>query len=337
MIQEITVTLARWHRQYGRHDLPWQYQGPYATWLSEIMLQQTQVATVIPYYHRFMERFPSPNALANAHLDDVLGLWAGLGYYARARHLHHAAQQMRDAFNGQVPDSLEDLLSLKGIGRSTAGAILSLGYQKFGVIQDGNVRRVLSRLFCVKGDLTKSSAQKNLWKLATELTPRQGAAAAVHNQAIMDLGAMLCTPKNPQCEACPLASVCEAQLTGQTQKLPEPKFRKRNPSVEWVVLQLVNDRGQTWLTKRPAKGIWGGLYTPIIGESLGSLLDRLEVDCSDAEEIRSLSHAFSHFDVLLTLYRLKCSSNLCFTEGQWVDLAHFEGGLPAPINRLLKE
>ncbi len=337
-MSDLARKLAAWHQQSGRHDLPWQHQGPYATWISEIMLQQTQVPVVIPYFKRFMVSFPDPVALANAPVDQVLAHWAGLGYYARARNLHAAAQQIREEFQGVIPDTLADLTTLKGVGRSTAGAILSLGFQKFGVIQDGNVRRVLARLFLIDDDLSRADAQKHLWDLATELTPTDGVASAIHTQAMMDLGATLCTRRKPNCQQCPLAIHCQAHLADRTHEIPRPKKVKQRATEQWVVLHIVDANGRSLLCRRPNEGIWGGLYAPPIANSLSRIGKDFGIPkVLDAEEQSQLEHAFSHFKVLLTLYRLEGSVSCPPENVTWVKLDDFQGGLPAPIKQLLLE
>lgn len=335
-MNDLARKLAIWHHEFGRHDLPWQGQGPYATWISEIMLQQTQVRVVIPYFERFMAAFPDPVTLANASLDAVLAHWAGLGYYARARNLHAAAQQIRDDFDGVIPDTLADLMTLRGIGRSTAGAILSLGFEKFGVIQDGNVRRVLARLFLMTDDLSRADAQKRLWDLATELTPTDGAASAIHTQAMMDLGAIVCTRSQPNCQHCPLAADCRAHLSGCTSEIPRPKKVKQRPTEQWVVLHVLDKNGRSLLYRRPNEGIWGGLYAPPIADNLLQLGEALGLtNVLDAEEESQLEHAFSHFKVQLTLYRLQASVSHPPDSATWEVLEDFQGGLPAPIEKLL--
>lgn len=335
-MSDLSRKLATWHQNSGRHDLPWQHQGPYATWISEIMLQQTQVQVVIPYFKRFMASFPDPIALANAPIDEVLAHWAGLGYYARARNLHLAAQQIRDDFQGVIPETLADLMTLKGIGRSTAGAVLSLGFQKFGVIQDGNVRRVLARVFLIDDDLSRADVQKRLWDLATELTPTDGVAAAIHTQAIMDFGATLCTRHQPNCQHCPLAADCQAHRADRTHEIPRPKRMKQRATEHWVVLHLVDAEGRSLLCRRPNRGIWGGLYAPPIAHSLSKLGEELGIsNVLDAEEQRHLEHAFSHFKVTLTLYRLEGTVTCPPDNMTWETLEDFQGGLPAPIKKLV--
>lgn len=337
-MSEFAPRLASWHREQGRHDLPWQHRGAYATWISEIMLQQTQVAVVIPYFHRFMESFPNPVALADASEDQVLAHWAGLGYYARARNLHHAAQQIRDQFHGEIPDTLEDLMHLKGIGRSTAGAILSLGFHKFGVIQDGNVRRVLARYYGIDSDLSSASAQKQLWELATQLTPSAGDAAAIHAQAMMDLGATICRKNQPACLNCPLQSDCIALKTGRVMEIPRPKKTKQRPEANWVVLQVVDTDGKTLLCRRPSEGIWGGLFAPPIAESLNDIGNAFGIpNVLEAETVGQVEHAFSHFKVQLHFFKLHAPVERVPGDAVWEVISGFQGGLPAPIERVLRE
>ena len=337
MIERFAGRLRDWHLRHGRHDLPWQRQGPYPTWISEIMLQQTQVRVVIPYYHAFMDRFPDVEQLANASEDEVLKHWAGLGYYARARNLHHGARQVRDLFGGEIPNSLDELMMLKGIGRSTAGAVLSLGFRQRGVIQDGNVRRVFSRIFGIDGDLTTSVKQRKLWDIADELTPADGEEAAVHTQAMMDLGALLCTRQNPGCHSCPFQNDCYAQTSNRVADFPQPKRVKQREPRDWIVLEVRNTSNQILLGRRPTEGIWGGLFTPPINESLRNLEAALNLpDLFDSEERQIKEHAFSHFKVRLH-HMLHYFDGPAPPEFEWIDLEGFQGGLPAPISQLLSE
>ncbi len=228
-MKTIGSRLVSWHAQAGRHDLPWQrhpskQSRAYRVWVSEIMLQQTQVGTVIPYFERFMERFPDVRALADAPADEVLHLWTGLGYYARARNLHRAAQVIRDEHRGVFPHDFDSVVSLPGVGRSTAGAILALSANERHAILDGNVKRVLSRYYEVDGAPDDKATLENLWKLAEETTPADD--AAIYTQAIMDLGATLCTRARPRCAECPLTGDCRARIAGRQGELPAPK-RKR--------------------------------------------------------------------------------------------------------------
>lgn len=336
-IENMAQRLREWHFSAGRHDLPWQHQGPYATWISEVMLQQTQVAVVIPYYLRFMEAFPTVQALADASLDRVLAHWAGLGYYARARHLHQAAQQVVTQFGGEIPQTIDGLLVLKGIGRSTAGAIRSLGWGLHGVIQDGNVRRVLARLHAIEGDLLTGPAQRILWDLADHYTPVEGPKAAVHAQAMMDLGALVCTRRSPQCAICPFENECQASREGLTQLLPTPRKTTVKPTVEWFVLGLKSPSGGLWCVRRAETGIWGGLYCPPTGISLSQLLSEaglpLDIDCVEGP---SLNHAFSHFSVHLRYVEVLLTENERPNSAICVTREAYDIGLPAPIKRLLE-
>ncbi len=245
-----------WFDQHGRKDLPWQKDiSPYRVWLSEIMLQQTQVTTVIPYFNAFIEKFPDINTLANAPLDEVLHLWSGLGYYARARNLHKTAQLIAEL--GYFPDSLEALNKLPGIGLSTAGAILSIAFNKSHPILDGNVKRVLTRFKAVSGWSGDSGVNKQLWAISAQLTPKQ--RVADYTQAIMDLGATLCTRNKPKCDACPIKSFCIAKLTDTVALFPAPKPTKFIPTKKLTLLLLRNIDHSILLEKRPPTGIWGGL------------------------------------------------------------------------------
>jgi A/G-specific adenine glycosylase len=238
--------------------MPWRRKvTPYRTWVSEIMLQQTRVETVIPYFERWMRRFPSVGALAEAPLDDVLQHWAGLGYYARARNLHAAAREIQDKHGGRFPSEPEQIRALPGIGRYTAGAIASIAFGKPEPILDGNVARVLSRVFRVDGD------DKALWKLAAELVPSE--APGDFNQALMELGATVCAPKEPRCAECPVSSLCGARASGEQARFPPPRKKASVRAVEKIA--VVCARGdEVLMVKRPAAGLWGGLWEPPTGE-----------------------------------------------------------------------
>lgn len=250
-LQDFSTPLLAWFEQHGRHDLPWQVQDhPYQVWVSEIMLQQTQVKTVLHYYPRFIARFPTVQTLAAADWDEVAPYWAGLGYYARARNLHKAARQVVEL--GDFPQDLDGWMALSGIGRSTAGAVMSLGLGKFGVILDGNVKRVLARYFAMTGDLSKPANEKPLWQLASSLVPEQ--RHAEYTQAIMDLGATVCTPKNPLCLYCPMKNECQAFLQGNVLAYPEKKIKKAVPIKQAHVLILEYQQQWLWL-QRPSQGL----------------------------------------------------------------------------------
>lgn len=249
----------QWFDQHGRHDLPWQHdRTSYRVWVSEIMLQQTQVATVIDYYNRFMARFPDVQTLASADADDVLHLWTGLGYYARARNLHRCAQTVAESYQGHFPDTLAGLEALPGIGRSTAGAILSLGSGKHGVILDGNVKRVLCRVHAIDAWPGKTNTLKQLWQIAEQTTPND--RVADYNQAMMDLGATVCRRGKPDCARCPLHDDCQGLHLGIADRLPASKPKKTLPRRQTCML-IFQASNQVLMYRRPASGIWGGLWS----------------------------------------------------------------------------
>ncbi|HEY0634879.1 MAG TPA: A/G-specific adenine glycosylase [Gammaproteobacteria bacterium] len=337
--------LLAWFAAHGRTDLPWQHDPtPYRVWVSEVMLQQTQVATVIPYYQRFMARFPEVAALAAATLDEVLAHWSGLGYYSRARNLHRAAQLVRDHHQGRFPEQLAAVMALPGIGRSTAAAILALSHQQPHPILDGNVKRVLSRHHAVAGWPGSPAVEKQLWQLAARHTPQQGVAA--YTQAIMDLGATLCTRSRPRCPACPLQEDCHANALGAQAHFPQPKPRKTLP-VRAATLLLVHDAsGALLLERRPPAGIWGGLWslpelpadsTPHAWCSVHHLVMRNSLSHPP------LRHTFSHFHLDITPLELRVNDgqgNAIMEAAQRVwykppSIAQL--GLPAPIRRLLEQ
>ena len=300
---ELAAALLPWFRQHGRHGLPWQQDAsPYRVWVSEIMLQQTQVKTVIPYFIRFVERFPDAVALADAPLDRVLHLWTGLGYYARARNMHRAAQVISRDFAGRLPDDPEALMALPGIGRSTAGAILTLGHGRRAPILDGNVKRVLARFYGIYGWPRHREVEKRLWELAERETPQWETAA--YTQAIMDLGATVCTRSKPRCAACPLASGCHAFRHGEQQLLPTGRTRNSLPVRRIVFALLENEQGEILLEKRPPAGVWGGLWSLPEYNSDTELADWIQsraVLVSEAlTTLPQIRHSFSHFHLDIT-------------------------------------
>ena len=340
---EFSSRILAWYRRHGRRDLPWQQPlSAYRVWVSEIMLQQTQVATVIPYYERFMRRFPDIAALAEADQDQVLHYWSGLGYYARARNLHAAAQQVIDRHGGQFPESFEQVLALPGVGRSTAGAILALAFGQRHPILDGNVKRVLSRYYCVQGWPGQSVVQKKLWQLAELHTPERQLAA--YTQAIMDLGATLCTRASPACEACPLADGCRARADNSQADFPSARPRKSLPVRATTMLLLTNDRHEVVIEKRPPAGIWGGLWgfpeiSPGVGveqwcrETIGFSVNR-------TEQWPVIRHTFSHFhlDISPVIAVAGPALNRAMEGGDrlWYNIySHDELGFAAPVGKLL--
>lgn len=293
--------LLAWYDNQGRKHLPWREDlSPYRVWVSEIMLQQTQVATVIPYFERFMARFPTIHALAVADLDGVLDLWTGLGYYARARNLHQAAKQI--VAQGKFPDTQEELQSLPGIGRSTAGAILAIAFNKKAAILDGNVKRVLARFHAIDVP-NQTQASHTLWQLAEQYTPDK--RVGDYTQAIMDLGATLCTRTKPQCSPCPVAANCQAQIQNKQSEFPRAKARKISP-VRSVMMLIFHDleNNQVLLEKRPPVGIWGGLWS--FPECAGETdvarwcRDVLNVKVLETRPLPAFEHVFSHFKWQIT-------------------------------------
>ena len=332
-----------WHARQGRHDLPWQHdRTPYRVWVSEIMLQQTQVATVIPYYERFMQRFPTVLALADAPIDDVLHLWAGLGYYARGRNLHRAAKRIRDEFHGEFPASFEDVASLPGIGRSTAGAILALSRGKRFPILDGNVKRVLSRYFGVQGDLTERTNLERLWQLAEACTPHHH--VDTYTQAIMDLGATICTRRKPLCTYCPLAEGCFARYTGRQHEIPAPRRVRERPTRHVFMLVAMSEDSSVFLERRPESGIWGGLWClPEFETEADAQLyaeQRLGKVQMESQPLGHVEHAFTHFDLVVTPLLAHCSGPAGVMDSAtavWYNPREPASiGLPAPIKTLLE-
>jgi A/G-specific adenine glycosylase len=309
------VDLLAWFDRAGRKHLPWQQQRtPYRVWISEIMLQQTQVATVMPYYERFMARFPDVRSLAMAPLDEVLHLWTGLGYYARARNLHRAAQIIVADHAGDMPGSHEEVQSLPGIGRSTAGAILALSRGERHSILDGNVKRVLARYFGIEGFPGEPRIEKTLWQLAEQCTP--DARVADYTQAIMDLGATLCVRTRPLCPMCPLQQHCVARIEHKQALLPTPRPKKARPQRSAFVVIVMDVDGAVLLEQRPATGLWGGLWTFPQFEDHASLDAWLALHASTSslgEPLPTYHHAFTHFDLALQPYLVK------FTRGSRVE------------------
>ncbi len=337
-MKSISNTLLTWHAEHGRHDLPWQNtQDAYRIWVSEIMLQQTQVATVIPYYQRFMQRFPSIVDLANASTDEVLHLWTGLGYYARARNLHKAAQLVSTEYEGKFPTDFERVLALPGIGRSTAGAILSFSTQQRFPILDGNVKRVLSRFYEVEGWYGKKAVENTLWELADFNTPDQG--VHTYTQAIMDFGATLCTRSKPSCSQCPLSAHCKAYANGRTAELPHGKPKTAKPTKTTYMLLIKNANDEFYLQQNPPSGIWGGLWCP---PQVEAITDPITLNSLKLEVLQTLpiyKHTFSHYHLQITpvMCRLKSNTQRTAESNEtWYRLgSEQEFGLAAPVKKLL--
>jgi len=337
--EALAPALLAWHARHGRHDLPWQQQrSAYRVWVSEVMLQQTQVATVIPYFERFMARFPDVRSLADAPADEVLHLWTGLGYYARARNLHRAAQRIRDGHGGEFPLQFEAVTDLPGIGRSTAGAILAISAKQRHAIVDGNVRRVLARLFGVEGRPGERAFENALWAHAGRETPVQD--VDVYTQAIMDLGATLCTRRNPDCALCPLADHCVARASGRQHALPAPRKARERPQREVVLLLAHREDGSVWLAQRPDRGIWGGLWSPPEFATAGAA-DAALPGAADGQALPAIDHAFTHFDLriqpLLAAAPEDWAGEGGAASGLWFNPRRpARVGLPAPVASLLE-
>lgn len=331
-----------WFDEHGRTHLPWQqHQTPYRVWVSEIMLQQTQVATVIDYFDRFMNRFPTVEALASAPLDDVLHLWTGLGYYARARNLHKAAKAVVEQYGGRFPtDSVDAMASLPGIGRSTAGAVISLATGQRAPILDGNVKRVLTRLHAVEGWPGRPAVERTLWAIADHYTPVE--RAGDYTQVMMDLGATLCTRKAPACLLCPVKDWCEAHRLGRETDFPSPKPKKAVPTRHAHLLMLVNPSGSVMLEQRPAEGIWGGLWSFPQCEDATVARAWCEkwVPDADVQLWAPFTHVFSHFRLEMTPVLIQCehlpSADAFSRPICWRAPDALQGiGLAAPVKTLL--
>lgn len=333
--------LVAWHEHSGRHGLPWQGGDAYRVWLSEVMLQQTQVATAAPYYERFVARFPGVRELAGADLDEVLALWSGLGYYARARNLLAAARIVCEVHGGELPDDIESLMALPGIGRSTAGAVLSLAFGQRHPVLDGNVKRVLARHAGIDGWPGGRDVETKLWALAERLTPRTRTAA--YTQAVMDLGATVCTRARPRCGACPLASDCVALHEGRIAELPAPRPRKAVPVRSTVMLLLRDGDGAVLLERRPPHGIWGGLWclpeTADEASAAAEARERYGIVTGPLQRLAPLRHAFTHFvlDIAPLAASVDTRGRPCGVEGvTWASSAALGAlGLPAPVRGLV--
>jgi A/G-specific adenine glycosylase len=341
--RRFTDALLAWFDVHGRTHLPWQVNPtPYRVWVSEVMLQQTQVATVIPYYERFMARFPDVASLAVAPEDEVLHLWTGLGYYARARNLRACARTLVAHHGSEFPQGLAAVEALPGIGRSTAGAILALARGERHAILDGNVKRVLARVFGIAGDPSSAAVLAALWLQSELCTP--GDRVAAYTQAIMDLGATVCT-RNPACTVCPMSTLCVAAREGRQVELPGRKPRRVRGAREGILLIAESGKAAAraiLLERRPSSGIWGGLWSPPQFESEFAALDWCRRNLREVEESREhlapIEHSFTHFDLRLMPIRVRCGPESAVREGErlWYSLAAPPPvGLPQPILKLI--
>jgi A/G-specific adenine glycosylase len=365
LINTFASKLIAWHGVSGRSGLPWQNnRDPYAVWVSEIMLQQTQVATVLERYPRFMKRFPTVKRLASADIDDVLAEWAGLGYYSRARNLHACAQQVMGQFGGKFPSDPALLEQLKGIGRSTAGAIAAFAFLERAPILDANVKRVLARLFAIDGVLQEKSVNDHLWSLATDLLPIQPADMPVYTQALMDFGATWCTSRKPVClgaeKKCPFAKDCQANLSDQVLLLPKKTAKTKVPEFDCSML-LMRSGNSILLQKRPSMAIWGGLWslpesnwTPREGGGVNASLSpqqlfkttlpqenigALQKICKSVFQVQQIKHVFTHRRLWMYIWQAHLAKELVFSSPdlKWVPLSQLgRYGLPQPIKILLQ-
>jgi A/G-specific adenine glycosylase len=332
-----------WYDKHGRKSLPWQQEvTPYKVWLSEVMLQQTQVVTVIPYFEKFLKHFPLVADLAKAEEDTVLHLWAGLGYYSRARNLHKTAKIIHQDYQNEFPCDLDKLVALPGIGRSTAGAILSLGMQQAAPILDGNVKRVLTRCFCIPGWPDSTATKKQLWEIAENYTPT--ARNRAYTQAMMDLGAMVCTRSQPSCNQCPLQKHCQAFATNKQTEFPHKKPKKRLPIKERFFFIFQNERQELLLEKRPPSGIWGSLWCFPEREELAELpklLKKLGLSKPQQKALPEFRHTFSHYHLLLKpiLINVKNTNRKAMEANSfiWYKGQQNSVGLPKPISQLIRE
>ena len=331
-----------YHREHGRKQLPWQHpRTPYRVWVSEVMLQQTQVDRVAEYFERFMHVFPSIAALAEASSDQVMSAWSGLGYYARARNLHKAAKIMVERHNGELPRDHSSLIALPGIGRSTAGAIRASAFGMRAAILDGNVKRVLSRFHAIRGEPGQSATEKALWKLAELHTPSEQVAA--YTQGIMDFGAMLCRKVRPACEQCSLSSGCRAFAEGVVDEIPAPRKRARQPLRRAYFLLLTDRAGRLFIERRPQSGLWGGLWcVPMrnIDEGFEDVTGGQPGEVSELSAPPAFVHQFTHFSLEIHPVRLQVD---CFVREQreaerWLGFEACQAlGMPAPTRRLVEE
>ena len=334
-----------WQSQHGRNHLPWQNtRDPYRVWLSEIMLQQTQVQTVLGYYARFLERFPDVASLAAAHEDEVLSLWAGLGYYSRARNLHRCAQAVVAHHAGRFPESVEQLAALPGIGRSTAGAIAAFCFSHRVPILDANVRRVLTRYLAFGDDLAQPRNERRLWDAAELLLPLDGLETAMprYTQGLMDLGAQVCTPRQPRCASCPLQSDCRAARAADTERYPVRTRKVQRRSEQWWLLLCWGPDHSLWLERRPSRGIWGGLHCPPVARSVdeadawrAQVGASISVESSGPALVHQLTHRELHLHTVVM--RWPDSSPVPGLAGRWHAAHEWRNlGMPAPLRGVLQ-
>ena len=343
-MSKFSKRLLEWHKNEGRKDMPWQQDiTPYKVWISEIMLQQTQVSTAIPYFLKFIKRFPDIDTLADASEDEVLSYWSGLGYYTRARNILKSAQSIKIEFKSNLPKSIEELVTLPGIGRSTAGAIRSIGYGLKAPILDGNVKRVLSRYFKIEEDLNKSSIQKELWLLSEKGLPKSN--FNIYTQAIMDLGALVCKRKNPDCASCPQNKYCLANKYNLTESIPLKQNKKEKPLKNLYWLVAIDQKGRFALQQKERNGVWQGLWTFLEFEEI-ELREHyyknfMEESALISRDKLKIKHSFSHYNLDIDSLILKFDSNFSKKVGNnqmWFDKNDLKSlGTPAPVTKIIEK
>lgn len=339
-----------WQKRHGRHQLPWQRtRDPYAVWLSEVMLQQTQVSTVLEYFERFIHRFPDVHSLAQGRLDEVLTLWSGLGYYSRARHLHRCAQEVVERWGGQFPSTAAELMSLPGIGRSTAAAIAVFCFGQREAILDGNVRRVLARVLAYGADLSVAAHERALWDAAVTLLPDtdQAASLASYTQGLMDLGSSICSVRQPKCALCPVQTLCQGHLSNQASAYPVKLRRTKRSTAQWWLLKAQTRSGEIWLTQRPSPGVWAGLYCLPWFDSMDQLFAAVPAHYHDrVRSTSSVRHALTHKELQLHFVVVQLPRTMppvmatgsagATARGAWYTPADWAAlGLPAPVRKFL--
>jgi A/G-specific adenine glycosylase len=340
-MKNFSSLLIEWQRTHGRHDLPWQGADAYRVWLSEIMLQQTQVATVIPYYQRFVTSFPNIAALAAATEEQVLAHWSGLGYYARGRNLHRAARIVVEKYHGEFPRAFEHIIELPGIGRSTAAAICALAYHQRRAILDGNVKRVLARYCGIEGWTGNKKVEERLWQQAEALLP--ASEVAIYTQSLMDMGATVCKRTRPKCAICPVQADCIALQTDRTAELPSPRPRKAVPE-KYTTFLLLMHGNDILLEKRPGSGIWGGLWCPpqVACESeIAEYLQRNSMKVNERIELSEFTHTFTHFKLHITPMLIRVArkpQRMQQAESDWLDMQEaLQAAIPTPVRSLLQQ